>query len=215
MKGHSERVPNKNLRDFCGRPLFHHILTGLLAVRDISEVAIDTDSEEIAASAAIFDRVRIIERPADLRGDMVPMNDIIAHDIGVLEGSRFLQTHSTNPLLTATTIDKAVGVFLEGEPEHDSLFSVTRLQTRLYRGDATPLNHNPAELLRTQDLEPVWEENSNIYIFSRDSFAAAGKARIGLRPQLFEIDALEAIDIDEPRDFALAECLYKIKSEQP
>jgi CMP-N-acetylneuraminic acid synthetase len=88
---------------------------------------------------------------------------------------------------------------------------VTRLQTRLYWEDGSPLNHNPAELLRTQDLPPVFEENSNIYIFSRASFDHAGRMRIGKTPLMFEMDRLEAVDIDEEADFRVAEALFSLR----
>jgi CMP-N-acetylneuraminic acid synthetase len=211
MKEHSERVPNKNIRDFCGRPLYHWVMESLLASRFVSEVLINTDSERIAEDALNnFDRVKIVNRPEFIRGDMVPMNDIIAYDISQCEEEHFLQTHSTNPLLTTTTINKAIECYFANLGSHDSLFSVTRYQTRLYWKNGTPINHNPQELLRTQDLEPVYEENSNIYIFSRTSFCRSGNRRIGLRPVMFEMDKLEAVDIDEEHDFILAEMLYRV-----
>jgi CMP-N-acetylneuraminic acid synthetase len=211
MKGHSERVPNKNLRDFCGRPLYHRVMESLLASGHVAQVAIDTDSEAIAADAVKrFDRVTIIDRPKAIRGDFVSMNAIIAHDLSVLGGEHFLQTHSTNPLLTASTVDRAVEAYFENLDRHDSLFSVTALQTRLYWKDGSPVNHNPGELLRTQDLPPVFEENSNLYIFSRSSFARGGGKRIGTKPLMFEMDRLEAVDIDEEADFRVAEALFSL-----
>jgi CMP-N-acetylneuraminic acid synthetase len=212
MKGHSERVPNKNLRDFCGSPLYHRVMESLLASRYVAQVAIDTDSEAIAADARKhFERIRIVERPQAIRGDFVSMNSIIAHDLSVLPAEHFLQTHSTNPLLTTETVDRAIETYFECLDKHDSLFSVTRLQTRLYWEDGSPLNHNPAELLRTQDLPPVFEENSNIYIFSRASFDHAGRMRIGKTPLMFEMDRLEAVDIDEEADFRVAEALFSLR----
>jgi CMP-N-acetylneuraminic acid synthetase len=211
MKGHSERVPNKNLRDFCGRPLYHRVMESLLASGHVAQVAIDTDSEAIAADAVKqFDRVTIIDRPEAIRGDFVSMNAIIAHDLSVLPGEHFLQTHSTNPLLTASTVDRAVETYFENLDRHDCLFSVTALQTRLYWKDGSPVNHNPAQLLRTQDLPPVFEENSNLYIFSRSSFARGGAKRIGTKPLMFAMDRLEAVDIDEEADFRVAEALFSL-----
>ncbi|UGV40301.1 acylneuraminate cytidylyltransferase family protein [Methanococcoides orientis] len=210
MKKHSERVPNKNLRDFSGKPLYHRVMESLSQSKYIKEVCINTDSKQISENAiSNFDNVRIIERPEELMGDIVAMNDIIDYDISKLEGEHFLQTHSTNPLLTADTIDRAIEEYFENLSEFDSLFSVNRLQTRLYWQNGEPVNHNPQELLRTQDLPPLFEENSNIYIFSRESFKNAGNRRIGLKPQMFEMNNLESIDIDEPEDFILAETLYK------
>lgn len=208
MKAHSERVPNKNIRNFCGKPLYHWVLTSLLASRYISCVVINTDSSEIARDAPkYFERVRIIKRPEEIRGDFVPMNHIIAYDLSVLDGDHFLQTHSTNPFLTMDSIDQAIEFYFNNTNRYDSLFSVTRLQTRLYWGDGQPINHDPAKLLRTQDLEPVYEENSNLYVFSRTSFEQSGCNRVGLRPAMFELNKLEAVDIDEELDFKLAEAL--------
>lgn len=210
MKGHSERVPNKNLKSFNGKPLYHCIVNTLLDCPQIKEVCINTDSGEIKEDVRKnFDRVRTIDRPESIQGDFVSMNDVIAYDLSVTEGDFFIQTHSTNPLIKSTTISDAINEFKNRLGDIDSLFSVTKLQTRLYWKDGMPINHKPGELLRTQDLPAVYEENSNFYIFSRDSFQAAEGQRIGLSPKMFEVNKLEAIDIDEPEDFKLAELLYR------
>ena len=212
MKEHSERIPNKNMKDFCNKPLYHRIMEALLKSKYIKFVVIDTDSQVIAEDALKnFDRVEIINRSEKLRGDFVPMNDIIACDLSQLKGEHFLQTHSTNPLLTTETINKALEQYFKNIEKYNSLFSVAKLQTRLYWQDGGAINHNPNELLRTQDLSPVFEENSSLYIFSKKSFKEAGNKRIGFNPQMFEMSKFEAIDIDEPEDFELAEILYKLR----
>jgi N-acylneuraminate cytidylyltransferase len=215
MKGNSERVKNKNMRDFSGKPLYHVVMKILLASKYIDKIVINTDSDLIANDAKknFKDQVIIIDRPKSIQGDFVSMNKIIEYDLEQLEGEHFLQTHSTNPLLKSETIDKAIEFYFDNINKNDSLFSVTKIQTRFYDKDANPINHDPKELLRTQDLEPWYEENSNFYIFSKDSFKKAGKKRVGLKPQIFEVNKLEAIDIDEPEDFILAELLYKNRDE--
>lgn len=207
MKEHSERVPNKNLRSFAGRPLYRHILQTLLACPAIERVCINTDSESIARDVRehFSEPVMVLRRPEAIRGDCVSMNRIIDYDLSQVPGTRFLQTHSTNPLLTGTTMLRAIERFLEPGP-HDSLFGVTRLQARCYTAEAAPINHRPEEMLRTQDLPPVYMENSNLYLFSRASFAKHGQ-RIGEQPILFEIPKPEALDIDDEMDFRLAEQL--------
>jgi len=211
MKGMSERVPNKNMRDFDGRPLYHAIMDTLLKSKYIEKVVINTDSEIIAEDAKKNFRasVIIIDRPKEIQGGDVSMNVIINYDLSKVDGEHFLQTHSTNPLLRVETLDKAIETYFENLDKYDSLFSVTRVQTRFYDKNANPINHNPNELLRTQDLEPLYEENSNFYIFSKESFKNAGNRRIGLKPHIFEVNKLEAVDIDEPEDFILAEILYQ------
>jgi len=208
MKAHSERVANKNMRLFAGRPLYHKVAEILQKCLMIDRIIVNTDSELIAQDALKhFSKIQINMRPAFLCGDMVPMNDILAYDIASVEAEHFLQTHSTNPLLTLKTIFNAIEAYFSALDRFDSLFSVTRFQTRFYRSDGNPVNHDPGELMRTQDLPPFYEENSNIYLFSRKSFADAGNKRIGLKPQMFEMGKLEAVDIDDQQDWDLAEAL--------
>jgi CMP-N-acetylneuraminic acid synthetase len=209
MRHASERVPGKNYRDFGGRPLYHHIVRALLESGRVRLIVIDTDSPYIRDDAAEhFPDVACIDRPHALRGGEVPMNRILVHDVERFPADYYLQTHSTNPLLRPETIARAVDAFAAALPEHDSLFSVTAMQTRLWDASGRPMNHDPAVLLRTQDMEPVYEENSNLYLFSAASLTRHGN-RIGERPLLFPVPRQEAMDIDEEFDFQLAELVYR------
>jgi len=209
MRHHSQRVPGKNYRPLAGRPLYQHILRTLLSVPEIGEIVVDTDSEPVMGGIRRdFPQVVVLPRPEELQADTVSMNTILLYDTSRVEADFYLQTHSTNPLLRPETVSRAIQVFLADYPTHDSLFSVTRLQTRLYDRDGRPLNHDPTVLLQTQDLPPVYEENSCIYIFSRGNLAGRNN-RLGERPRLFEIDPAEAWDIDEELDFAIADFLVK------
>jgi len=214
MKGNSERVPNKNLRLFDGKPLYHAVISELLKSKCINQVVINTDSEKIKTDAnQHFPTVLIVDRPLEICGDFVPMNDVIAYDMSQVPSDIYIQTHSTNPLMKIETLDNAIEAFLENRGKYDSVFSVTRLQTRLYWEDGSAVNHNPSELLRTQDLPPVFEENSNFFIFTKESFEKSGNKRIGLKPMMFPMNKIEAQDIDEPEDFIIAENLYKIRHD--
>ncbi|MCB2213789.1 acylneuraminate cytidylyltransferase family protein [bacterium] len=209
MRHDSVRVPGKNYRPFAGKPLFYRILDTLLAVDAISEIVVDTDSEVILDGLQKdFPTVKALRRPEELRADTIPMNEILIHDTGEVPADYYLQTHSTNPLLGADTIAEAIRTFLASLPEYDSMFGVTRLQTRLWDQLGRPVNHNPNVLLRTQDLPPIYEENSCIYIFKRDLLIAR-RNRLGERPLMFKIPAVEAWDIDEELDFTVAEMIYR------
>ena len=209
MRHHSQRVPGKNYRPLAGKPLFQHILETLQAVPEIDTVIVDTDSEPVMDGVRrLFPNVKLIQRPEHLRADDVPMNDILLYDTAQVQADFYLQTHSTNPLLKAETISRGVKSFLTDYPKYDSLFSVTRLQTRLYWQDGRAINHNPLELLQTQDLPPVYEENSCVYLFTRENLERK-KHRIGDKPFMFEIDADEAWDIDEELDFEIADFLMR------
>jgi CMP-N-acetylneuraminic acid synthetase len=211
MRHHSQRVPGKNYRPLAGKPLFHHILETLLAVPAIGQVVVDTDSEPVMDGLRRdFPQVIVINRPENLRADDIAMNDILLNDTEQVQADFYLQTHSTNPLLRPETVARAIETFLAAYPAKDSLFSVTRWQTRLYDQHGRAINHDPSVLIQTQDLPPVYEENSCLYLFTRQNLLKRHH-RIGERPILFEIDAAEAWDIDEELDFAITDFLMRHK----
>jgi len=213
MKANSVRVPSKNFRPLAGKPLFRWILDTLLSMPEIDAVIINTDARQILADNGLVDgeaggRVIIRDRKPEICGDLVSMNLVLADDVQNVAADAYLMTHTTNPLLSATTLSAAVASYRAGVEAGtaDSLFTVNKHQTRFYREDASPVNHDPDNLIPTQDLEPWFEENSNAYIFSGDSFLTTN-ARIGSRPIMFETTKLESVDIDGPDDWALAEAL--------
>ena len=209
MRHTSERVQGKNYKLFAGEPLYRRIISTLLSCPDINSVMIDTDRDTIMEDAArVFPSVILYRRPLHLCSGMTPMNEVLLNSLGQCNADLYLQTHSTNPLLSTASLSAAVKAITTQQKENDSLFSVTRLQARLWNSDTVALNHDPSVLLRTQDLEPVFVENSCIYIFSKASLGNH-RNRIGSRPLMFEISKLEAQDIDDEQDFKLAESLYE------
>ena len=211
MRHHSQRVSGKNYRLLAGKPLFHHIIETLQAVPEIEQIVVDTDSDPVMEGLRQnFPQVMVINRPQILRADDVPMNDILLHDTEQVPADFYLQTHSTNPLLRPETVSHAIKTFLDKYPEKDSLFSVTRWQTRLYDQHGRAINHDPSILIQTQDLPPVYEENSCLYLFTRQNLLERHH-RIGERPILFEIDQAEAWDIDEELDFEITDFLMRRK----
>lgn len=209
MRHHSQRVPGKNFRELAGKPLFHFILNTLRECQPITEILVDTDSEIILRDIEKnFPDVHGLVRPEALRGDDVPMNEILLYDTQQIAADYYLQTHSTNPFLKSDTITKAIQNFNSKLQQVDSLFSVTKIQTRLWDEKTHPINHDPNILLQTQDLPPIYEENSCIYIFSAEKLKKR-RNRIGVKPLMFEIPVEEALDIDDENDFLIADLLMK------
>lgn len=215
MKANSQRVKGKNFRPLHGKPLFAWILDSLLDLPEIDLVVINTDARHILAENGLVEsgRVMIRDRKSELCGDTVSMNLILADDIAAVPADTYLMTHTTNPMLSAPTIRSALNAYNAGvaNGSADSLFTVNKIQTRFYRADASPVNHDPNNLIQTQDLEPWFEENSNLYIFSHNSFAQTN-ARIGRKPLLHVMDKMEAIDIDTPEDWGMAEAVASLRS---
>lgn len=210
IKANSERIRGKNFRNFANKPLCRWILDSLLAVPEIDQVVINTDARALLAEHGVVDggRVLIRDRKPEICGDFVSMNKVLADDVENVPADFYLMTHATNPLLRPATIQNALATFSSAihTDTADSLFSVNRHQTRFYREDASAVNHDPNNLIRTQDLEPWYEENSILYLFTKDSFSSTN-ARIGHRPALFETPPLESVDIDDQPGWILAEII--------
>ena len=209
MKAHSERVKGKNFKNFNGKPLFNWMLDTLIAIKEIDHVIINTDAKEVLLENGLIetDRVIIRDRKQEICGDTISMNLIIEDDIDNIKADIYLMTHTTNPLITVNTVKGALKSFLKNlnnkDRNIDSLFTVDKIQNRFYREDCSAVNHDPDNLLRTQDLEPWFEENSNLYIFTKESFNRT-KARIGKKPMMYETPKFESIDIDTQDDWDFA-----------
>jgi CMP-N-acetylneuraminic acid synthetase len=207
MKLHSARVPGKNFRNFAGKPLYRWTLDHLLALDEIDKIVINTDARPKLEETGLRSGGRIVirDRIPALCGDEVSMNRIIEDDISAVDAETYLMTHTTNPLLTPVTFRAALDVYrAELGKGKDSLFSVNRFQTRFYDSEVRPVNHDPENLVPTQELQPWYEENSCLYIFNRESFALT-RARIGRHPALFETPRLESADIDNTSEWYQAE----------
>jgi len=212
MKANSERVRGKNFRDFGGKPLFRWMLDTLKSVSAIDTVVINTDARDILAENGLLegDRVTIRHRKLEICGDFVSMNVIIDDDIQNIDADIYLMTHTTNPLLSKQSIEAAISQFKVAlkSGKADSLFTVNKVHERFYDADVKALNHDPDNLIRTQDLEPWYQENSNLYLFTRESFSRTN-ARIGKKPMMLETAPFESTDIDTPDDWDLAEVMIE------
>jgi CMP-N-acetylneuraminic acid synthetase len=217
MKANSQRVKGKNFRNLCGKPLFRWILDTLLSVDEIDQVVINTDAKHVLVQNGLVEsgRIFIRERKQELCGDDVSMNLVLADDVLNVPADVYLMTHTTNPLMSADTLRKALAAFRDAQlsGRADSLFTVDKVQTRFYRADSSPVNHDPDNLIPTQNLEPWYEENSNLYVFTADSFNGT-RARIGKRPMMYETPFFESIDIDTPADWDFAEVAARYLTEK-
>ena len=213
IKGNSERVPGKNFKMLGNKPLFLWILETLTNIELVSEIIINTDAEKELKQSGLTtnSKIKIINRPHEICGDHISMNKVIAYDLTQTNSDIYLMTHVTNPFLSRETIYSAIKTFKRSlvENAYDSLFSVTKHQCRFYDTSSKALNHDPNNLIPTQDLPIFYEENSLLYLFTKDSFNQTS-ARIGKSPQMFETPFLESIDIDTPNDWQLAEKIVTI-----
>ena len=208
MKEISERVPYKNIKVFNGKPLFYWVLSTLTSMSVISDIVIDTDSDLIASMVKKeFSNIRVLNRQKHLKGNHITANTLIKSMLDHVKGDLFLQTHVTNPLLKSDTIEKAITLYTKNRDTFDSLLTVTVHNSPFYFSDGTPINHAPNRIEQTQKIKPLYEDNSNLYIFSRKVFNEYG--RIGNRPYMYPISKIEGTDIDTKDDWIIAELLHR------
>lgn len=202
IKEISERVENKNLRILGGQPLFCWIIDTLLSVGQISEIVINADGKELIKqlNSKYGNKIIVIEREDELKGHDVPMNKIILSSLDSCANEIILNTHVTNPFLKAGTIKNAIKSY---SLEKTSVFSVSEYQSRFYTSELKPINHDPEVLLKTQNLDPLYEENSLMYIFSKKDFLQ-NRNRINKESRPFITPKLESIDIDTEDDWLLS-----------
>jgi len=212
IKKHSERIPGKNFKPLLDRPLWTWIINALLACNHVNEIIIDTDCPEIFSKDELESTdipISLRDRPAELRGDFVSMDRIIEAIIAVRPTTDiFIQVHATNPFLEPTTIDRATQTVSDGKL--DSVFSVTKHHSRFFTHRPQELrnwiNSDPGNLIRTQDLPPVYEENSALYVFTPAAFAKCN-SRMNPNTGSISISKIEGHDIDSPEDWRIAQGL--------
>ncbi len=209
IKKDSQRVESKNFTKINSKPLFYWILNSLQNSKYISEIIVNHDDEfTVNQVSKYFDSIKFIQRPDRLFGHDVSMNKIIESTLNECKNNSIIQVHTTSPFLKTSTLDTAI-------EQHSNLkkdiFSVTKLQERLYDADLTPINHDLDNLVQTQDLKPIFVENSGFYIFSKDSFINY-KNRINEFSQMFEINFPENLDIDNQDDLELAKVIFSLLS---
>lgn len=213
MKAVSERLNNKNMRLLNGRPMCYYVLRQLTQSSHIKAIYVDTNSEVIKNFVlSEFENIRVIDRDPDLCDQMVSIEKVIERDMQKIGASHYFQTFATSPLLSVDTIDKAISTYFEGLPKFDSLFSVTKLQKRLYTPSGICINPSP-HITRNQDLEPFYIQNASFFIFSKASFGKLNK-RISDRPFMYELFDAETVDVDYAFDFELAERILKNRIDE-
>tara|TARA_B100000242_G_scaffold290716_1_gene262635 strand:- start:1011 stop:1661 length:651 start_codon:yes stop_codon:yes gene_type:complete len=206
IKRDSQRVEYKNFREINGKPLFYWILSSLNSSDYIDEIIINIDDEYIEEELTrYFDFLKFVYRPDNLKGNEVSMNKIIDSMLDDCKNESIIQTHTTNPFLKVSTIDSVLKEHLN---KGRNYFTVTKIQERLYDSYGIPVNHIMDELVQTQDLDPIYIENSGFYIFTKESFKK-NKNRISKDSKMFETKFPENIDIDNESDFKVAEILFQ------
>lgn len=208
----SERIPQKNTKDFAGIKggLLKVKLNTLLKVPAIDSIVVSTNDTEVINIAKSFKNERIVIdiRPEPLATSSASTDDIINYVPTVIEDEHILWTHVTSPFISVSTFEKAIEQYFNAD-EYDSLMTVNKIQTFLWDKER-PINYNRSveKWPRTQTLPELFEINSGFFINSRENYLKY-EDRIGIKPNLYVTEGFESIDVDWPEDFKLAEMIYK------
>lgn len=214
-RGGSKRIPRKNIREFCGRPMIAWPIAAALETGLFDHVIVSTDDEEIAEAARNGGAETPFMRPADLADDHTGTSDVVTHAIRwALDAGWPVEAvcciYATAAFITADDLREAHSLL---SSDCDFAFPALRYGHPPQRGFVKAENGSPSLLqpehraTRTQDLPPVYHDAGQFYWGSREAWLEA-RPVFGQRSRFVELPATRAIDIDRPEDWEMAEHLF-------
>lgn len=205
IKLNNERTPGKNTRRFFdGNSILEIMQKTLLTVNGIDEIYVFCSNESV--KEYIVDGVRFLKRPEFLDTKDATPNDIINEFMKIVEADVYMVCHATSPFVKKERFEECINAVVSGE--YDSSFTAEKIQKLLWNNDNKPLNFDPENVPRTQDLAPIFDEVSACYTFAKDTYLKYNR-RVGVKPHLTVVSGVECIDIDYPEDFEIAQAVYK------
>lgn len=205
IKLNNERTPGKNIKKmFNGKSIVQILQETLVRPNNLDEIYVFCSDERI--KEYLIDGVKFLKRPEFLDTKQATPNDIIDEFMKLVDADVYMVSHATSPFVSVEHFEECINAVKSGE--FDSSFTAQKLQKLLWKSNGTPLNFDPENVPRTQDLEPYYDEVSAAYVFTKEMYMKH-KRRIGLKPHITVVSELESIDIDYPEDFEIANAVYK------
>ncbi len=203
IKLNNERLPGKNTKILAdGKPLMQFILSTLLTVEEISEVYVYCSSEDV--KPYLLPGVKFLKRDSVYDLPETNVNELFASFVAKVPSQAYVLAHATEPFMKGASISKGINILKTGE--YDSVVAVERLRRFLWN-EEKPLNYDTVKIPRTQDLKGYYLETTGFYIFTKEAIEKR-HSRIGEKPYLLEVSEIEALDVDIPLDFAIAQYVY-------
>lgn len=204
IKTNNERLPGKNTKLLGGKPLLCYSLESLKESQVFDDIYVFCSDDNIRNF--LPSSVHFLKRPAFLDLPTSNFSQIFSTFSSIIDADIYAYSHATAPFVSVNTIRECVSKVTSGE--YDSSFCAVKIQDYLWQ-DGEPLNFDPTNLPRSQDLKPIYRETSGIYVYQKAVFEKYHR-RIGKNPYIKEVSYREAVDINEPADFSLAELLLNI-----
>ncbi len=217
-RGGSKRIPRKNIKEFCGRPIIAYSIEAALGSGVFDRVMVSTDDGEIAETAVKYGAEVPFLRSEKTSNDYATTTDVIFEVLDEYEkrGEHFETgacIYPTAPFVTAQKLKDAMEKLLESDA--DTLIPVAAFsyppQRALVIREGSLVFRQPEYLVsRSQDLEPLYHDAGQFYLFRTESYRRNGNLMLG-RILPFPVSELEVQDIDNETDWALAEMKYRLR----
>lgn len=205
IKLNNERLPGKNTKLLAGKPLLQYELENLFKTNLLDEICVYCSDESIKTYLPSY--VDFLKRPVWLDLPTSNFTQIFEQFMLVKDADIYVYAHATAPFISVDTMKECIQAVQSGK--YDSAFCATRIQDYLWK-DGKPINFDASNIPRSQDLAPIFRETSGVYVFTKSVFAKYHR-RIGEHPFIKEVSFKEAVDINNPEDFDLAEALVHVE----
>lgn len=205
IKLNNQRLPGKNTMLLNGRPTCDYIFHTIANIDVIDEKYVYCSDEAIIPYIKPYEinGLRFLKRDPYLDGFQVKGLEIIDRFVADVDADIYVLTHVTQPFTKSTSIKNALDKVVSGE--YDSSFSAVVLQDYMWM-NGKPFNYDMKNIVRTQDLEPIYMETGAFFIFRKEVFTKL-RQRIGEHPYIYQINQFEAVDIDTAEDFEFAKAV--------
>lgn len=204
LKLNNERLPGKNTKLLGDKPLLQYALENLKNVNGINDIIVYCSDDSVCTY--LLNGINFCKRPDFLDLPTSNFTQIFENFINEYDADIYVYVHATAPFITVETMQECLEAVLSGR--HDSAFCATKIQDFLWQ-DNKPLNFDATNVPRSQDLRPLYRETSGVYVFTKEVFLKY-RRRIGINPFVKEVSYKEAVDINGPKDFELAQALLKV-----
>ena len=213
-RGGSKRIPRKNIKEFCGRPILTYSIEAALKSGAFDEIMVSTDDSEIAGIAAESGATVPFLRSDATSNDYASTDDVIAEVLDMYEAAgktfdSFCCIYPTAPFITPQRLSSAMELL----KEHESVMPVVAYsyppQRSVVIRDGLIVRRFPEYLnSRSQDLEKFYHDCGQFYACRTDAFRRGRTTDVDDLVPLV-LDDSEVQDIDTPEDWAIAEEKYK------
>ncbi|MCX4353243.1 MAG: CMP-N-acetylneuraminic acid synthetase [Lachnospiraceae bacterium] len=204
IKLNNQRAPGKNTKKFDdGMPLITFFLKTLVKVNGFDDIYIFCSDESI--KQYLVPGVKFLKRPEFLDTQQATPQDIISEFMKCVDADVYAVCHCTSPFVTVKHFEECVAS--AKSQMFDSAFTAEKQQRLMWTEKNEPMNFEPENIPRTQDLPVYYSEISAAYVFKKEVFKKY-KKRIGIQPHITVVSGIECIDIDYPEDFEIANAIY-------